>query len=109
MMRKNKEYKRPVSQLKRLILRMIDQDRQKANQIYRMVKEELDRQPQAMLLIGDKATQVLNNMRKQVQNLIRIYDIDNRKIIDPHQKANDIQQLLDEIEKQDKKQQNNKE
>ena len=96
-------YKKPLSQLKRLILRTIDQDRRKAIQMYVQIKRQLDQQPQAMLLIGDKAVQILNNLRKQVQNMIKIYDIDKRKAKQVDNASDDILQILNGIEQQEKK------
>ena len=79
---------------------MIDEDRNRAVGLYSKIKQQIDQAPQAILLVGDKATSTLDNLRKHATNLIRMYQIQRRKTNDKPVK--DIDRMLKEIQLQQK-------
>ena len=52
--------------------------------------------------MGDNAVKALQGLNKQVSNLIKVYDVDKKKIVDD-KTPSDITRLLEEIEKDDDK------
>ena len=101
-MRESKNYQQQdLTELKRKILKIIDDDRNRAVTFLDVVNEQIQRQPQAVLLIGDKATQALDNLRKHAGNMIKMYEIEKRKLSGPT-KQTDIQGILSEIEAKEK-------
>lgn len=90
-----------LNELKSKILKIIDDDRNRAVTFLDVVNEQIQQQPQAVLLIGDKATQALDNLRKHAGNMIKIYQIEKRKMSGPT-KPTDIEDILNDIEKKEK-------
>ena len=98
----NKNYERnDLNELKRKILKIIDDDRNRAVNFLQVVNTQIQRQPSAVLLIGDKATQTLDNLRKHAGNMIKMYQIEKRKIT-KSDAPTDIQGILSEIQKKEK-------
>lgn len=98
----NKNYERnDLTQLKRKILKIIDDDRNRAVDFLTVVNQQITRQPQAVLLIGDKATQTLDNLRKHAGNMIKMYEIEKRKVVG-NKRTTDIQGILAQIQNKEK-------
>lgn len=97
------DYNANLGQLKRKILKMIDQDRKKAIEFYQLVNTQLNQHPEAVLLVGDKAVDTLDNLRKHATNMIKMYQIQKRKIGQKEDRPKDIQRILKQIQQGDKK------